>query len=902
MNQPIHRKDYRAPDYLVGEVEMTIALDESATLVTTRSQFARNPVARDSKPLVLDGGPNVELVSVAIGNRLLETHEYSRENGKLTLGDVGDQATVEIVTHIAPNRNTDFEGLYVSNGTFCTQCEAEGFRRITFYPDRPDVMAKFRVRLEGDKARQPVLLAGGNPVGQGDLPGGRHYAVFDDPFPKPAYLFAVVGGDLDHVEDSFTTMAGRQVALRIFVNKGQAAKAHHAMKAIKDSMAWDERVYGREYQLQVFNVVAVHDFNMGAMENTGLNVFNAKYVLADAETATDTDFANIEGVIAHEYFHNWSGNRVTVRDWFQLSLKEGFTVYRDQEFSADMNNRLVKRIAEVDSLKRRQFVEDAGPTAHPIRPDTFVEIQNFYTPTVYEKGAEVVRMQATMLGPDRFRQATDLYFDRYDGQAVTCEDFVAAMEDASGVDLAQFRLWYEQAGTPVVEASGTYDAAAQTYTLTLAQTVPPTPDRAEKQPMVMPVRLGLLDSRGNDIPLTLEGESTPGKANRVLLLTAAKQEFVFTGVAEQPVVSLFRDFSAPVKVSFPYTADDLRFLMQHDSDGFNRVMAARALASAALKTMLFDSGSDLDPAYVQAVRDNLVRRDLDPALVAEMLALPAKAIFAQDLPVTDIDGLTRLYAKARRQLADALQAELLATYDSNQGARPYDISGAEMSKRSLKNLTLSYLAATGEGAVLDRGRGAVPCCRQHDRPAGGACHHAARRRRPRLDPAGGLPPALPCGPAGDGQMVRRAGRRRSAEPHAGHPEAVRPFRLHAGEPEPGLRPAGICRARVAQLSRCFRGRLCLSWRFGRQARRGQCTSRRPRCRSAAPLEKVRSGAAGTHESRLAGAGRQAGPVEEHGRSRGQELGTNLTYFVTPADGNPDHDRFSNRPGFPPARE
>jgi aminopeptidase N len=639
-----YRKNYTPPPYLIEELELTLALDPAATLVTSRMVVTKNPAATMRVPLQLDRGKGLELVSVKIGNATLEEGDYVLDEDKLSLGDVGDRAIVEIVTRVAPNRNTELEGLYVSNGIFCTQCEAEGFRRITFYPDRPDVMAKMRVRVEGDKAKEPILLAGGNPVEAGDLSDGRHYVIYDDPYPKSAYLFAAVGGDLDFIEDSFTTMSGRTVALKIFVNKGNAGKAGHAMASLKAAMAWDEKVYGREYQLDVFNIVAVHDFNMGAMENTGLNIFNAKYVLADAETATDMDFMNVEGVIAHEYFHNWSGNRVTVRDWFQLSLKEGFTVYRDQEFSADMNDRTVKRIEEVERLMRAQFPEDAGPTAHPIRPDTYEEIQNFYTPTVYEKGAEVVRMMATLQGKDNFRKGTDLYFERHDGQAVTCEDFVKAQEDASGIDLSQFRRWYEQAGTPALTAKTDYNITLRRYTVTLRQETPPTPGQPEKLPVVIPVRLGLLARDGAEILAT------------VATMTEAEQSFAFDDIDEEPVLSLLRDFSAPVKLTYEQDADTLRFLMRYDRDGYNRATAARRLAADALAKLLAANNRHavLDTSYVHALRDLLAVSDHDPALSAEMLSLPAKTVFAQRYETIDVDGIASAYTHAREQIAKAL--------------------------------------------------------------------------------------------------------------------------------------------------------------------------------------------------------------------------------------------------------
>jgi aminopeptidase N len=529
----ILRRDYRPPDFRVRHLGLDFDLEPHATIVKARIDIERAGEA--GSPLVLDGR-KLELVSVALDGKTLNESHYTRDAEHLTIPGVGAKAVLEIVTRLDPAANTSLDGLYRSSGSFCTQCEPEGFRKITYYLDRPDVMAPMTVRMAADKAQYPVLLSNGNPIESGDLPAGRHFAVWDDPFPKSSYLFALVAGNLSHITDSFVTASGRTVTLGIYAAPADLDKLDHAMQSLKASMAWDEETYGREYQLDVFNIVAVGDFNMGAMENTGLNIFNTKYVLTTPDTATDADYAGVEGVIAHEYFHNWSGNRVTCRDWFQLSLKEGLTVFRDQQFSADQSGEAVKRISEVDRLRRSQFPEDSGPMAHPIRPDSYIEINNFYTPTVYEKGAEIIRMIRTLLGPAKFRAGMDLYFERHDGQAVTCDDFVQAMEDASGVDLGQFRVWYGQAGTPVVTVNGTYDATAKRFSLTLSQSTAPTPGQAEKAPLHIPIRVALIGADGAALALGPDGAT-----ETVLQLKAASARFDFDTVA---VARIFRPGAA----------------------------------------------------------------------------------------------------------------------------------------------------------------------------------------------------------------------------------------------------------------------------------------------------------------------------------------------------------------------
>jgi aminopeptidase N len=528
----IHLKDYRAPDYRIAEIALDFVLEPRATRVTATSKVTLQ--GAEGAPLVLDG-EQMTLVSVAINGHRLDDSAYATTAETLTIHRPPASFTLQIVTEISPEANTSLSGLYTSKGMFCTQCEAEGFRRITYFLDRPDNLAVYTTRVEGDKAAYPVLLSNGNPIARGDLPGGRHFVTWNDPFPKPSYLFALVAGDLGVLKDEFVTMSGRKVALEIFCEHGNEPRVAYAMDSLKRAMKWDEEAYGCEYDLDIFMIVAVSAFNFGAMENKGLNIFNDKLLLASPETATDDDYARIESVVAHEYFHNWTGDRITCRDWFQLSLKEGLTVFRDQSFSGDMRSHGVCRINDVKALRMRQFVEDSGPLAHPVQPQSYITIDNFYTATIYEKGSEVIRMLQTLVGPDGYRKATDLYFKRHDGQAATVEDWVKCFEDACGRDLKQFRLWYAQSGTPTVEAKGEYDPHEHTYTLTLKQNLGPTPGQPGKQPMVMPVRLGFVGA-GGMLPLTLEGENATGPEERVLELTTAQQTFKFVGVGEEPLL------------------------------------------------------------------------------------------------------------------------------------------------------------------------------------------------------------------------------------------------------------------------------------------------------------------------------------------------------------------------------
>lgn len=703
----IYLKDYQAPEYLIDETHLTFELFEDHSLVHAQLVMRRNPARGEGlPPLVLDG-QQLELLSVKLADRDLTAADYQLTANHLTLHPTSTSFTVDTSVRIHPETNTALEGLYKSSGMFCTQCEAEGFRKITYYLDRPDVMSKFTTTVSAEQHSYPVLLSNGNPIASGPLEEGRHWATWEDPFMKPAYLFALVAGDLWCVEDTFTTMTERSVALRIYVEPENIDKCQHAMNSLKKSMRWDEEVYGREYDLDIFMIVAVNDFNMGAMENKGLNIFNSSCVLARAETATDAAHQRVEAVVAHEYFHNWSGNRVTCRDWFQLSLKEGFTVFRDAEFSADMNSRTVKRIEDVAYLRTHQFAEDAGPMAHAVRPESFIEISNFYTLTVYEKGSEVVRMIRTLLGEEGFRKGSDLYFQRHDGQAVTCDDFIKAMEDANGVDLTQFKRWYSQAGTPRLAISEAYDSTAKTYSLTFRQSYPATPDKVEKLPFVIPVELGLLDAKGDALPLRLASETVAAGTSRVLSVTEAEQTFTFVDIAEKPLPSLLRGFSAPVKLSFPYDRDQLMFLMQHDSDGFNRWEAGQQLSVQVLQELIaqYQQGTALvlDQRLVTALRTVLADETLDQAMVAEMLSLPSEAYLTEISEVADVDAIHAAREFARKQLADGLFEALWLRYQANRDLSKktaYIAEAEHFARRSLQNIVLSYLMLSGKPEVL----------------------------------------------------------------------------------------------------------------------------------------------------------------------------------------------------------
>jgi len=688
----VHLEDYRPPEFLVDRVDLHFELDPDATLVEAVLELRRNPAAvRGDGDLKLHGETLV-LERVVIDGRDLAPSEYRVDSESLILHRVPDRFRLHTRVRIYPARNTALEGLYVSGDMLCTQCEAEGFRRITYFPDRPDIMARYAVSVAADKSRYPVLLANGNPVEDRDLPDGRHFARWEDPFPKPSYLFALVAGDLHSVRDRYRTASGREVDLRIYVEPENIDKCDHAMRSLKKAMRWDEEKYGREYDLDVYMIVAVSHFNMGAMENKGLNVFNAKFVLARPDTATDTDFLGIEGVIAHEYFHNWTGNRITCRDWFQLSLKEGFTVFRDQEFSADMGSRGTKRIEDVRMLRARQFAEDSGPLAHPVRPDSYIEINNFYTATVYEKGAEVVRMQANLLGPGLFRKATDIYFERHDGEAVTTEDFVRCMEDASGRDLSRFRRWYTQVGTPALQVRGDYDARSETYSLEIRQYTPPTPGQPHKRTLHIPLALGLLDKSGRDLPLRLEGEdSAPEPGTRMLELRDRLECFRFIGLAERPIPSLLRGFSAPVKVRFDYSDQELMFLMARDSDGFNRWDAAQTLAQRILLRIAAEPDYGIPGGFVGAVRQALTDSRAERSLLAEIVTLPSESCLADQMEIVDVEGIHHAREKLKTRIASELRDELLAVFEENREVGPVELTPNAIGRRSLKSLCLGYL-------------------------------------------------------------------------------------------------------------------------------------------------------------------------------------------------------------------
>src|SRR6266851_942098 len=645
--QPVRLADYTPPAFLIDTVDLVFDLGADDTRVRSRLGIRRNPAVSERAAALHLDGEALDLVALALDGEPLGPNRYQLPpEGGLILVDVSDGFTLDIETRISPQSNTALSGLYVSCGNFCTQCEPEGFRRITYFIDRPDVMARYTTTIVAEKSRCPVLLANGNPVERSEIDGRRHWAKWIDPHPKPSYLFALVAGDLVAVEDRFTTCSGKEVALAIWVRRGDDDKCSHAMASLKKAMAWDEEVFGLEYDLDVFNIVAVSDFNMGAMENKGLNIFNTRYVLAKPETATDADYQNIESVIAHEYFHNWTGNRVTCRDWFQLSLKEGLTVFRDQEFGADMYSRAVERIREVRGLRGGQFPEDAGPMAHPVRPASYMEINNFYTSTVYEKGAEVVRMIRTLIGPQDFRKGMDLYFARHDGQAVTCDDFVRAMADASGADLSQFMRWYDQAGTPILEIKGEYDAAARRYALSVKQSCPPTPGQETKLPFHIPLAVGLVGPDGRD--LLAEG-------TRVLSVKQPDERFVLENVEAKPVLSLLRNFSAPVIVRHDYTGAELTHLMAHDSDAFNRWEAGQRLALGIMLRGI-TAGQDgraleVPRDFVDAAARVLTDSSKDPAFAAEMLALPSENYVAEQVKVVDPDAIHAVRDELSRRLA-----------------------------------------------------------------------------------------------------------------------------------------------------------------------------------------------------------------------------------------------------------
>ncbi|KAL6986274.1 Puromycin-sensitive aminopeptidase [Sarracenia purpurea var. burkii] len=706
-------KDYKLPDYYFDTVDLEFSLGEEKTIVCSRITVSPR-VEGCTSPLVLDG-VDLKLVSIKVNGEELKVEDFHLGSRHLTLSSPpSDKFTMEIVTEIYPHKNTSLEGLYKSSGNFCTQCEAEGFRKITFYQDRPDIMAKYTCRIEADKSLYPVLLSNGNLIDQGDIEGGRHYALWEDPFKKPCYLFALVAGPLESRDDTFTTRTGRKVSLRIWTPAQDIPKTVHAMYSLKAAMKWDEDVFGLEYDLDLFNIVAVPDFNMGAMENKSLNIFNSKLVLASPETATDADYAAILGVIGHEYFHNWTGNRVTCRDWFQLSLKEGLTVFRDQEFSSDMGSRTVKRIADVSKLRNYQFPQDAGPMAHPVRPHSYIKMDNFYTVTVYEKGAEVVRMYKTLLGIEGFRKGMDLYFKRHDGQAVTCEDFFAAMRDANDADFANFLLWYSQAGTPRVQITSSYNAEAHTYSLKFSQDVPPTPGQPLKEPMFIPMAVGLLDSSGKDILLSSvyhDGKLESVVCNdqpvytTVLKITKKEEEFVFSDIPERPIPSLLRGYSAPIRLDSDLTDTDLFFLLAHDSNEFNRWEAGQVLARKLMLSLVADFQQDkllaLSPQFVHGFKSILCDSSLDKEFISKALTLPGEGEVMDMMEVADPDAVHAVRSFIKKQLASELKEEFISTVINNRSSEQYEFNHSNMARRALKNIALGYLASLGDPELTE---------------------------------------------------------------------------------------------------------------------------------------------------------------------------------------------------------
>jgi aminopeptidase N len=686
--QPIYLKDYKVPDFAIGTVELTFELEEQRTVVTSRLAVQRTTSAKN---LVLNG-EELSLVSVKLNGNVLNEKNYHLTNKLLTIFNVPDQFELEIQNTISPINNTALSGLYVSRHNFCTQCESEGFRRITYFLDRPDVMATYTTTIVADKKRYPLLLSNGNPVASGELENGRHWVKWQDPFKKPSYLFALVAGDFECLSDKFTTMNKRNIDLRIYVEKGDLDKCRFAMEAVKRAMRWDEETYGREYDLDIYMIVAVSDFNFGAMENKGLNIFNTKYILANPATATDTDFINVESVIAHEYFHNWSGNRITCRDWFQLSLKEGLTIFRDQGFTEDMTSKTVAHIQDVTTLRNVQFPEDNGPLAHPVRPDSYIEIGNFYTATVYEKGAQVIRMMRTILGKDTFRKAMDLYFKRHDGQAVTIEEFVKAMEDASNRDLTQFRLWYSQAGTPILEVTDHFDAAKQTYRLTVKQTIPPTPGQAKKLPMDIPLDIGLIDKSGKEV------------RRELLHVNKEMNQYEFSPLTEKPIPSLLRDFSAPVKVHYNYTDADLLFLFQNDTDEFNCWEAGQNFATRLILRLIenYRSNKPLQvPAeYFATLKEIIKKRQHDKLLLAEFLTLPSEKYISEQMTIVDVDAIHHVRELVLREIAQNLRDIFITLYRENHTAASvahFDLQ--QMAQRRIKNLSLGYLMLLSDKTI-----------------------------------------------------------------------------------------------------------------------------------------------------------------------------------------------------------
>ncbi len=696
----IYLADYRVPDYLIKKTDLDFSLYEHYSDVRSRLQIQRNAdqnlAPSEALPDLVLNGVDLELLSIHIDGAPLSNERYRVEGEHLHVQVSAESFLLEIETRIKPQLNTALEGLYVSKGMFCTQCEAHGFRRITYYLDRPDVMSMFDVRIEADKSAYPVLLSNGNPVEQGELDGGRHWASWQDPHPKPCYLFALVAGDLECVKDEFVRASGKPVSLELFVEKQDVDKCEYALESLKNAMRWDEEVFGREYDLDIYMIVAVNHFNMGAMENKGLNIFNTSCVLAHPKTTSDLGFERVEGVVAHEYFHNWSGNRVTCRDWFQLSLKEGFTVFRDEEFSSDMGSRTVKRIDDVNILRNFQFKEDAGPMAHSVRPSSYIEMNNFYTVTVYNKGAEVVRMLHTLLGAESFRKACDLYFDRFDGQAVTCDDFVACMEETAGRDFSQFKRWYSQAGTPTLEVTNEYNSAKGSLTLKIKQSCPATPGQEQKHPFVIPVSVAFFDPQGQKLSFTFNGNE--GLKGSLLEIDQEEQSFEFEGLDEIAIPSLLRNFSAPVKVNYAYSKSDLAILMAYDDDGFNAWDACQNIYLAELRALVAASEAEQALAVSQNLNDALsallkrARNEaLDPALLARMLSLPSKSYLAEQYDKINVDAVVAAHNFLEAHIANQFSDDFLYLYRANKVSEPYQAVAQQVAKRSIKNTCLRYL-------------------------------------------------------------------------------------------------------------------------------------------------------------------------------------------------------------------
>jgi len=690
----VYLKDYKKPDFEIRTVDLEFTLHDTKTIVTNTMVIERH--AGQEVPLILNA-EELNLISVSLDSRELHESEYELDEVSLSLHRLPENFILKISNEINPEANTALDGLYKSSGIFCTQNEPEGFRRITYFLDRPDVMAVYTTKIVADKALYPVLLSNGNLSEVGDLDGGRHYAIWKDPHPKPSYLYALVAGDLGCVSDRFTTMSQKEIELNIYCDKGNEAQCSHAMASLKNSMKWDEERFGREYDLDIYNIVAVDSFNMGAMENKGLNVFNSHYVLADADTATDANFMGIESVIGHEYFHNWTGNRITCRDWFQLTLKEGLTVFRDQEFSADLNTRSVQRIEDVKALKERQFVEDASPTSHPIKPESYIQINNFYTSTIYEKGAEVIRMLHTLLGEKGFRAGMDLYFKSFDGQAVRTEDFVWAMQEMTELDLEQFKLWYCQSGTPELDVKSVYDKQSKTLSLTLTQSFL-SPTQTDQKPYFFPFKLGLLNPSGHESALDLEdakGQSLIDKG--ILLISKEEETFVFKGVKQAPILSLNRNFSAPVKVHTAYGLNEYAFLMAHDQDEFNRYEASATMGAMVLHKLIDaiekNEAMSLSETYVNAFKKVLLDMDMDMSLKADSLSLPSVSILMQERSVLDVEAIYTARNFLKRELVRELGAEITSQYNSLNKAGEYSLQSSEIARRKLKNTLLFYMAA-----------------------------------------------------------------------------------------------------------------------------------------------------------------------------------------------------------------